>query len=194
MDLGSRAYWLLDPQLGVAGRLARHVSEDLLYSLWEVKRAGISLSDGTDPDERIEEMLSWGERHGFERIAGSDYRPPALVERRPSVSQLITQMMPSGLVAYQVYAARSHGTAGGYVNSLVPGTNPITGTDVAQVQVTLADVTEVTAVTLLSFGMVFGRVVDIFGWDADVWNRWHGHVTPQLHELWTATAPPPRGD
>jgi hypothetical protein len=198
LELTARVYWLLDPELGVRARAARHISEDLLYSFWEVQRAGVGLSDGATTESRIELCLDWAETHGFEFDRGDGRRrAPWIGERRPFATRLVNEMAPGhgdgpGLgQAYQIWAGKSHGTAAGYAPSLVPAANPSTGERVTQARVTDQDLVQIVGVSILSFKAMFDRAVDVFGWDRGVWESWDTHAMRDLIALWKRIGDPP---
>jgi hypothetical protein len=54
LELSARAYCLLDPELSVRARVARHVSENVLYSLWEAEQLGLEMNAGGTPAKNTE--------------------------------------------------------------------------------------------------------------------------------------------
>jgi hypothetical protein len=198
LDLSARANWLLEPGLGVRRRAARHMSEDYLYSIWEVQNAGVGLSDGATTESRMQEGLEWADTHGFDFDPGDGRRrAPWIGERRPSVTQLVNELAPGegegpGLgQAYQIWAGKSHGTTAGFAPAMVAAVDPSPGERIAQAGITGQDVVQIVAVSVLAFRAMFDRAVHISGWDRGVWESWDSYALAELMALWRRFGGPP---
>jgi hypothetical protein len=198
LDLTARIYWLLDPELGLLRRAERHISEDYLYSFWELQNAGVALSDGSTTESRIERCLDWAETHHLEFDPGNGRRrAPWIGKPRPSITRLVNEMVPGpgdgpGLEqAYRIWAGKSHGTIAGFAPALVAATDPSTGERLVQARVTRQDVVQIAAFSTLSFRTMFDRAVDVFGWDREVWESWDTHAISDLIAMWRRFGDPP---
>jgi hypothetical protein len=117
-EASARAWYLLEPDLGVRERVRRYVNERL-WSLHEQVRLHVGTDDAADVSElrsEIAEAQSAAERRGYSVFRSSGQKVPRIGDPRPSNLELIGQIgglhdnVDLGRLMYRTYSAIAHGT------------------------------------------------------------------------------------
>jgi hypothetical protein len=185
LEIGARAWWLLDPTIGARERAARHLTENL-YSFWETAQLGDQMADGGTPQDRIARTIEWAEQNAF-TVKSAKGRATSIDEARPSATSLMDQMLPDlGPAAFKGWSAVAHVTTGGMVSAFNFTTSDDgTGSDPSIRSDAIANV---IFTVLFAYEKAFGRAVEVLGWDTSVWLGWSTKIKGEMIEMHHAIA------
>lgn len=174
LEHASRAWWLLDPTIGVRLRVARAANE-LIFSLSQQMR----LLDKVRWEEaraKRAEMLGEAERLGFQKVQANPRGSPSLEEERPGQTKLVKALFgdgESGGVAYGFFSAVAHATAFGLSSSVTldaPNMPETPGVMWGAVYTGSPQVVTVLSAMFLGMGEAFKRRNELFGWQSNAWD------------------------
>ena len=178
LEHAGRAWWLLDPRIGVRLRIARGMNERL-NGLSEQGRLPLNDEDKTRAKTRRAALFAEAERHGFRKVRRDRSTPPTLEEERPGQTALIKLLLREqgdvslGAMVYGLFSAVAHGTTFGLSSSVTmksPGLPKTPGTTWGALYTDADDVVAVLTAALLGVGLAVGRRNTLFGWRSDSWN------------------------
>jgi hypothetical protein len=178
LELASRGWYLLDPDIGVRRRVARGMN-DRLFGLKQQLR--LPLPDGAKDKAtaRRTAILAEAQRLEFEMLPGPPKEPQFIDELRPGQTELIESIMSVegddslGTFAYGLFSAVAHGTTFGMSSSVTtdaPDLPKTPGITWGAVYTGSFDV--VIALSVVIAGLVEGyrRRNKLFGWKSETWN------------------------
>ncbi|MEX0756129.1 MAG: hypothetical protein WD556_13620 [Actinomycetota bacterium] len=181
LEHAGRAWWLLEPAIGVKRRVARGIN-DRIYSLNQQSRLPIDNPDVTKASDRREALFDQGNALGFHKVHNK-VTGPMLEENRPGNTKLISKLLstrheedlggidPSlGGVVYGLFSAVAHGTAFGLAQSItVDAPNlpkDVPGRTWAAVYTGSEAVVIVLSALLMGLAEAVKRRNTLFGWEA----------------------------
>jgi len=187
LEASARAWWHLEPNVGIRERTRRYLSERLysLHQNLEVEDAAGAPQEARNAEARMGAIEKEAKDQGFEVATNKNGHPFRIGgEDRPGSGKLITAMMSSvhetmGPFMWKHTSAIAHGTLYALLPMLEETKDPF---DSKQKGVTPAmqvgDVEWAVAVGALGHAEAFLRMCEVLGWDAAMWNKW------RLLELW----------
>lgn len=190
IEQAGRAWWVLDPEIGVRARIARGANERIhgltqqtLLPLEPARRRAV---------ERRAALFEEAGRLGFRKV-GDRKRNPYLDERRPSATSLTRQLLGDdedqelGRVMYGFLSAVAHGTTHGLSQSITldaPGGPRTPGVTWGAVYTGSRDVCTVLTALILALVRAHGARNKLFGWTSDDVNeRYLGAVRQAKRSL-----------
>ncbi|HZJ27290.1 MAG TPA: hypothetical protein VFF40_09825 [Acidimicrobiia bacterium] len=168
----ARAAWLLDPAITYRDRVIRYVN-DSLYSLWEARRAGFSLTGGRDPAERVEEIVAWANLRAIPVSRPKDplRSPVGLGDGRRNATRVLDDLLDEfGKAAYREFSALAHATLSGLMNMVEPAGDG--DDDRGEIAVKPEVVITVAATAFMVFMAGFERLLAQYGWSPDLSASW----------------------
>src|SRR4051812_33173785 len=179
LEHAAKAWWMLDPTIGVRLRIARGLNERL-YSFAEVARLPLSDETRETAKERALALVAQAEGHSFRKLPAKRREPATLEERRPTQSDIVGQLLKAGddetlgRVTYRFYSAVAHGSVFGLLQSAsrtAPGLPQTPGTTWAAFATNSADVNNLLSGVIMGLGAAYNRRVELFGWTTQDWNQ-----------------------
>ncbi|HWS47437.1 MAG TPA: hypothetical protein VN636_16360, partial [Acidimicrobiia bacterium] len=179
------AGWLSEPSIGAKARVERLMTELLVDCA-----AHAQLADAVDPQEagaaraRSQAIRSAAATLGFTEVKSRKGAPPAIGERRPSMTDLARRHLQDrdgsaddwGSTMYRHYCSIAHANVHGLVQSaeIDRDTAPAVDGLVRAAFVTKSRDTEmILGVTLTAYGYAIGALAGLCGWHNSEWtNDW----------------------
>jgi hypothetical protein len=187
LENASRAWWMLEPAIGVRRRIARRVNERL-ESLTELSRFPLSADFKQEAHEKAAALVAVSEDVGFGKLPSRRNHPPEIVERRPSKTELVKGLLADkrdttiGDVVYRYSSAVTHGLMAGLGLSLASGwPRPPKGVGEAwaAIHTSSADVVNIMTAVVVGFGRASIRRNELFGWGSPAWDAaWAAALRP----------------
>jgi hypothetical protein len=183
LETSARGWWLLDPGLGLAERISRGFTERIfsvrdslkLTVLPEEARRKVSRSIA-----RIETDIV---RLRLQPVRNKKGGLIAVGKSRPSASELVHQLLPSGIggSVYRDLSAASHGTLYGVISRLRAEPDPNQpGLHRGFLEVSIGPIVMLIGATLWGFLDAADRQVEIHGWDDTHWRAWRTHALSKV--------------
>ena len=174
LEHAGRAWWLLDPTIGVRLRIARAATEHI-FSLSQQMPL---LDKARRGEARVKRaaLLDEAERLGFQKVQASPRVPPSLEEERPGQTKLVKALfgdVESGGVTYGFFSAVAHATTFGLSSSVTldaPNMPKTPGVIWGAVYTGSHHVVTVLSAMFLGMGEAFKRRNELFGWRSDAWD------------------------
>jgi hypothetical protein len=179
LEHAAKAWWLFDPEIDARKRIARGVNERLLsFSL----TANLPLPDveREKARDRLAALVAEAERLGFQKVQSRRGRPPAVVEDRPTQTELVRRLLRDGDdvslggLVYAYFSAVAHGTLFGLGQSLTtnaPGIPQVPGVTMAAVYTGSQDLVTVLTAAIIGLGRACERRNEFFAWPDDSWKQ-----------------------
>jgi hypothetical protein len=177
LEHAGRASWLFEPAIGFRLRVARGMN-DRIFGLSQQARLPLSEQDLARGSKRLEELLAEAARLGFQTVLDRRTGVRYLEERRPSQTQLVTNLLSGdgdaslGAFIYGFFSAVAHGTTFGLTQSVRAASNPAgaPGVQWGAVYTDSLSVVHVLAAVILGTREALGRRNALFGWKSPSWN------------------------
>jgi hypothetical protein len=179
LEQAGRAWWLLEPGIGVRLRVARGMN-DRIFGLAQQDRLPVPEQHRARGSGRLYELLAGAEELGFEIVPSRRAKMRYLQEVRPGQTQLVKRLLNAptgdaslGAFVYAMFSAVAHGTTFGLMSSVKEASNPggAPGVQWGAVYTDFLDVMHVLAAVILGAREVVGRRNELFGWESDSWSR-----------------------
>ena len=172
----SVAAYLGEQGIGTRERVRRIVNERLL-DIHDHMRLVRRLDPPATPAElttselRVRALVDVGRSLGFTIAGGSNNRPFALDEQRPSATRIIDRLLSDDLgeIVYHVMSSPSHSRPGGLLRSIEVGPENSLGSLVGNISLTGKDVTMLTSACMLAIGLALDHLIPMNGWYDSEW-------------------------
>ncbi len=190
-ETAARAWWLVDPAIGLRRRIARSLTDRLYsadYATALARDYGVDVDHFSEPPARVEATC---EALGL-TITGPLRRRHVDGEARPHATQLCTDLLRSidpedttnrPSVAYPYYSAIAHGTYYALLHAFEDTGERWDGKTVLIAQVSLPTLVQAVELALAAFIGFLERLVTYMGWAPDMWEGWRDHVISVVNEI-----------
>lgn len=176
LEMAARAFWLLEPDIGVRLRVARHKTEQL-HSFMQA-RALLGETDYATHGEKA--ITATANELGFEVVRGKKERHSSIIERRPNATTAFRELLDGsgrtdiGPTIFGYLSAIDHGTVYALMSSLrTDDVRPVAGYP-GIVQAALVMDSRHTGLLLsvatLGLANAANRHAALNGWDNRHWN------------------------
>lgn len=186
IEQAGRAWWLLDPEIGIRMRVARGANERI-HALTQQTRLPLEPSAKKRAIERRALLFEEASRLGFRKV-GDRRRSPYLDQERPTSTSLIRQLLGDdedeelGRVLYAFLSAVAHGTTHGLSQSIsvdAPGGPRTPGVTWGAVYTASRDVCTVLTAMILALGRAHAARDKLFGWTSEEVDQRYLHAVRQ---------------
>lgn len=179
LELASRAWWLLDPDIGVRTRIARGMN-DRIFGLKQQIRLPLPDEQKEKASKRRSALLAEAERLGFQMVPRPPKAPQFIDEMRPGQTELIERLLSVegddslGGFVYGLFSAVAHGTTFGMSSSVTtdaPNPPKTPGITWGAVYTGSLDVVIALSVVIVGSTEAYRSRNKLFGWASKSWNE-----------------------
>lgn len=177
LEQAGRAWWLLDPTIGIRRRVARGINERL-FGLYQQRDLPIDQTDKDRARDRYAALLAEGEQLGFSKMRKHPKTPFTFEEERPGQTAVVRSLLTQGddanlgKLVYGYYSAVAHGTTFGLTQSVsheIPPAPGMPGVTRRAIVTRSQDVVSLLTGLILGLGRAVQARNELFGWPSKSW-------------------------
>lgn len=186
LETAARAFWLLDPAIGVRVRIARGMTLRL-HSLRESLKLPLQDSVRRHVQDRIRRIVDGAKTKGLQSGPPGGGKVVWILKPMPSATDAVGDLFPGsdlGQTAYRDLSAAAHGTLWGLVSMLETRGDPVGVHDNLGAPVlSLGTIITRVGVSVLGFVEAADRQLHLYGWDASGWHAWREPALKCLYAM-----------